>query len=224
MNKPKQFKACLERGSEGLGWTVARLPFDPHACWEQMLRLRVRGTVMSPAGADVEFRTSLFPVPGESGRFLLLVNNRVQREAGLSLGSVAAFSLEPDLEPRPAELPDELALLLEEEPGLREFYYSLSESMRREIGKWILAVKSAPSQRKRAGQMAERLLGAMEGERELPPVVALAFQRRPKARVGWAKMTPLQRRQELLGVFYYGGVEARQRRVEKLCDRAEARA
>ena len=77
---------------------------------------------------------------------------------------------------------------------------------------------------KRAEQMAERLLGAMEGERQLPPIIAVAFQRRPKAKMGWAKMTQTQRRQELLGVFYYQSIEARQRRVEKLCDNAENRA
>ncbi len=33
-----------------------------------------------------------------------------------------------------------------------------------------------------------------------------------------------QRRQELLAIFYYQGVEAQQRRVEKLCDNAEKRA
>jgi hypothetical protein len=37
-------------------------------------------------------------------------------------------------------------------------------------------------------------------------------------------MTQTQRRQELLGVFYYQSIEARQRRVEKLCERAEKRA
>jgi hypothetical protein len=34
-------------------------------------------------------------------------------------------------------------------------------------------------------------------------------------------MTPTQRRNELLGVFYYQTPEARQRRVEKLCAVAE---
>jgi uncharacterized protein YdeI (YjbR/CyaY-like superfamily) len=43
--------------------------------------------------------------------------------------------LEADLEPRSAELPLGLASLLDEEPGLRDYYDSLSESMRREIGK-----------------------------------------------------------------------------------------
>jgi hypothetical protein len=223
-NKPKRFKATLERGTEGLGWTIARLPFDPHKAWMQMLRRRVRGKVLSPKVPSVEFRTSLFPVPGENRRYLLLVNNRVQREAGIAIGSVAEFSLEADLEPRPAELPDELASLLDEEPGLHRYYARLSEAMRREIGKWLTNVKSDASRAKRAEQMAERLLGAMESEHQLPPIIAVAFQKRPKARMGWAKMTQTQRRQELLGVFYYQSIEARQRRVEKLCDNAEKRA
>ncbi len=223
-NRPKRFKATLERGTEGMGWTIARLPFDPHTAWTRMQRLRVRGKVLCSTVPSVEFRTSLFPVPGEKGHYLLLVNNRVQREARIAIGSVVEFSLEPDLEPRPAELPDDLASLLDEEPGLRAYYDSLSESMRREIGKWINSVKSDASRMKRSEQMAERLLGAMEGEQQLPPIVAVAFRKRPKARIGWAKMTQTQRRQELLGVFYYQSIEARERRVEKLCDRAEDRA
>jgi hypothetical protein len=42
--------------------------------------------------------------------------------------------------------------------------------------------------------------------------------------MGWAKMTQTQRRQELLAVFYYQSIEARQRRVDKLCDNAAKRA
>jgi hypothetical protein len=74
-----------------------------------------------------------------------------------------------------------------------------------------------------AEQMAERLLGAMEGEDQLPPIIAVAFQKRPKARMGWAKMTQTQRRQKLILVFYYQSIEAQQRRVEKLCENAEKR-
>jgi hypothetical protein len=223
-NRAKRFKATLERGTEGLGWTIARVPFDPHKAWTQMLRLRVRGKVLSPKLPSVQFRTSLFPVPGENGHYMLLVNNRVQREAGIAIGGVAEFLLEADLEPRPADLPDELASLLDEERGLREYYDGLSESMRREIGKWVTNVKSDASRMKRTEQMAERLLGAMEGEDVLPPIIAVAFQTRPKAKAGWARMTQTQRRQELLGVFYYQSVEARQRRAEKLCHNAEKHA
>jgi hypothetical protein len=96
--------------------------------------------------------------------------------------------------------------------------------MRREIGKWVMGVKSDEARMRRAEQMAERLLATMEGERELPPVIAAAFRLRPKARAGWAKMTEVQRRGELMAVFYYLTPDARQKRVDKLCDAAEKRA
>jgi uncharacterized protein YdeI (YjbR/CyaY-like superfamily) len=214
--KAKRFRAVLEKGNRALGWTIARVPFEPAKEWKQMVRQRVRGEVNGHA-----FRTSLFP--DTRGGFCLLVNRAMQAGAGVKLGDTAEFMLEPDLEPREAELPDELAVLLDEEPGLREWYGRLTEYMRREIGKWVMDVKSDEARMRRAEQMAERLLATMEGERELPPVIAAAFRARPKARAGWAKMTEVQRRGELMAVFYYRTPEARQKRVDKLCDAAEKR-
>ena len=213
----KSFRALLEKDSRALGWTIARVPFDPAGAWKQMVRLRVRGDVNGFA-----FRTSLFP--DARGGFYLLVNRAMQQGAAVSLGDTADFRLGPDLEPREAELPDELAVLLDQEPGLRDWYGDLTEYMRREIGKWVMDVKSDEARLRRAEQMAERLLATMEGERELPPAIAAAFRARPKARAGWAKMTPTQRRGELMAVFYYRTVEGRERRIEKLCDAAERRS
>jgi uncharacterized protein YdeI (YjbR/CyaY-like superfamily) len=215
--KGKRFRAVLEKGNRALGWTIARVPFDPAKEWKQMVRQRVRGDVSGFA-----FRTSLFP--DARGGFYLLVNRSMQAGAGVELGDVAGFRLEPDLEPREAELPDELAVLLDDEPGLREWYGELTEYMRREIGKWVMGVKSDEARMRRAEQTAERLLAAMEGERELPPVIEIAFRVRPKARAGWAKMTVVQRRGELMAVFHYQTPEARQKRVETLCEAAEKRA
>jgi uncharacterized protein YdeI (YjbR/CyaY-like superfamily) len=210
----KRFRALLEKEC-GMGWTIARFPFEPGALWRAMIRLRVRGEVNG-----VPFRTSLF---ADEAGFYLLVNRETQRQAGVACGDTVDVSLEPDMEPRSAELPDELAVLLDDEPGLRPWYDALSESMRREIGKWVLGVKSEASRVRRAQQMAERLLAAMEAEAELPPIIARALRARPKAKQGWERMTPVQRRQELLGVFYYQTPDARQRRVEKLVDVAERR-
>jgi Domain of unknown function (DUF1905)/Bacteriocin-protection, YdeI or OmpD-Associated len=214
--KEKRFRAVLEKDQRALGWTIARVPFDPPSEWNQMVRLRVRGDVNGFA-----FRTSLFP--DARGGFYLLVNRAMQAGAGVGLGDTAEFRLEPDMEPREAELPDELAVLVDDEPGLREWYGELTEYMRREIGKWVMGVTSNEARMRRAEQMAERLLATMEGERELPPVIDVAFRARPKARVGWAKMTPAQRRGEIMAVFYYQSVEARKKRVDKLCDAAEKR-
>jgi uncharacterized protein YdeI (YjbR/CyaY-like superfamily) len=215
--KAKRFRALLEKDNRALSWTIARVPLDPARAWKQMVRLRVRGDINGFA-----FRTSLFP--DARGGFYLLVNRAMQQGAAVSLGETADFRLEPDLEPREAELPDELAVLLDQEPGLRGWYGTLTEYMRREIGKWVMDVKSDEARLRRAQQMAERLLATMEGERELPPALAAAFRARPKARAGWAKMTPTQRRGELMAVFYYRTVEGRERRIEKLCDAAERRS
>jgi len=210
--RPRTFRAPLEQGSLALGWTIARVPFDPTApadSWPKMIRLRVRGEINGFA-----FRTSLFPDP--RGGFYLLVNRSMQKAAGAHLGDTADFRLEPDLDARAAELPDELAVLLDDEPGLRPWYDALTEYTRREIGKWISSVKSDASRMKRAEQMAERLLATMEAEVELPPLIAAAFRRNPKARTAWDKLTPLQRRNQLMAVFYYQTPDARQRRLDKI--------
>lgn len=212
------FRAVLERGDRALGWTVVRVPFVPGEVWEGMVRLRVAGTVNGFA-----FRTSLFPFADGAG-FYVLVNGAMQRGGGVRLGVETEVCLWPDREERPAELPDALAALLEEENGLREWYEGLSESVRREIGKWVLGVKSEEAQVRRAMQIAERLLATKEAERELPPLIARALAGSARARTGWARMTEVQRRSELLGVFYYQTPEARERRVRKLVEMAEQRA
>jgi len=216
VSRAKRFRAVLEKGDRALGWTIVRVPFDPAGAWKEMLRLRVKGEING-----FGFRSSLFPDPSQPGGCYLLVNRTMQAEAGVGLGDTAAFRLEPDLEPRAAELPDELAVLLDEGEGLREWYSGLSEYTRREIGKWVVGVKSDAARMRRAEQMAERLLATMEAEVELAPVIEAAFRQRPKARAGWRRMTPVQRRGELFAVFYYKTVEARQRRVEKLVELAE---
>ncbi len=215
----RRFEALIEKAkTQGLGWTVTRLPFTPADVWPQMIRLRVCGSVNG-----VPFRTSLFPDPDKPGGYLLLVTRATQQAAHVTLGSRVTIDIEPDLQPRLAELPDELDALLDEAEGLRDWYDSLSEYTRREIGKWVQGVKSDEARLRRAQQMAERMLYTMEAEQELPPAIARALQSRPKARAGWAKMTPTQRRMELFGVAYYQSPESQIKRIAKLCDVAEKR-
>jgi hypothetical protein len=211
----RRFKAVLEK-ERGLGWTIARVPFDPAKAWPQMIRLRVCGEVNG-----ARFRTSLF---ADTNGYYLLVNRETQKKAGVGCGDSVEIVLGPDMEPRPAELPEVLEVLLDDEAGLRQWYDGLSESMRREIGKWVLGVKSEESRMRRAQQMAERLLATMEAEQELPPLVARVLRDGSKAKAGWERMTVMQRRQELLGVFYYQTPEARGRRLQKLAEAAERRA
>jgi uncharacterized protein YdeI (YjbR/CyaY-like superfamily) len=210
----KRFRAVLEPLRGGLGWVVARVPFDVHKTWKKMIRLRVK----VETGGEV-FRTSLFPFadPSEGGYFVL-VNKKMQTAAGVKLGGMIDLAVEPDLDERQTEAPAELEKLFKKEKALKKWYGKLSDSIRRDIARTIVEVKSAEVRERRVEQMAERMLLAMEGEKVLPPILEVAFRRHPRAREGWEKMTEVQRRGHLLGVFYYQSPEAREKRAGKVVE------
>jgi uncharacterized protein YdeI (YjbR/CyaY-like superfamily) len=208
----KRFRAVIEPLVGGLGWVVAWLPFDVDATWKKMVRLRVKVEV----GGAV-FRTSLFTATQRGGHFLL-VNKKMQKAAGAKVGAMVDFAIAPDLEERTPTVPPELAKLLKTEKKLAKWYEGLSEPTRWEIAKWIDGVKSVEARQRRAEQIAERLMLTMEGEKELPPVLEVAFRRVPAARKGWEAMTKAQRRSNLMAVFYYQSPEAREKRVRKVVE------
>ena len=214
MSAKKRFKGTLERLPGNLGWTIVRLPFDATKAWPERNRFRVKGTINGFA-----FRTSLFGLRDGGGQ-MLLVNKQMQREAHVSVGGKAEFILEPDLEERVPTIPLELATLLKQHRDLKKFYEQLNPSAKSDIAKWVSTPKRADSRTRRAEQLAERMMLAMEGERELPPILQLAFRRVPQAKVGWDAMTPVQRRGHLLGIFYYQSPEAREKRAAKAVDEA----
>jgi uncharacterized protein YdeI (YjbR/CyaY-like superfamily) len=213
-NAAKRFRTVLEPLPGGLGWVIARLPFDPTSTWKKLVRLRVAVEV----GGEV-FRTSLFSDPCRGGYFVL-VNKKMQKAAEAKVGAMVEFTIAPDLEERVPAIPPELAKLLKTERVLSKWFAGLSDSMRYEIGKWIEGVKGAEARQRRAEQIAERLLLTMEGEKIPPPILDVAFRETPAASKGWKAMTPTQRRGHLMGIFHYQSPEARQKRVEKAIEDA----
>ena len=208
----KRFRALVEPLEGGLGWVIARLPFDVEKAWKKMIRLRVTVEV----GGEI-FRTSLFADARRGGHFVL-VNKNMQKAAGAGVGAMVDFIIAPDLVQRAPQIPPELASLLKGQKRLTKWFEELSESTRWAIAKWIDEVKGKEARRRRAEQMAERLMLAMEGERELPPIMEVAFRRTPAARKGWEAMTKAQRRNNLFAVFYYQGPAAREKRVKKVVE------
>lgn len=208
----------LEGRNSPLNWVVARVPFDVQKAWPNRKRLRVRGTVNGFA-----FRTSLFPYPasaGPGGGYMVLVNKKMQAGAGANRGDRVRITLEPDLEERKAAMPAELARALKGEPGLRKWFDGLSEYTRRMFGALVDEIKSPEARQSQAERIAERLMLTMEGELETPPILKAAFARQPMAEAGWKAMTETQRRGHLLGIFYYEGVETRERRAAKAVEDA----
>jgi uncharacterized protein YdeI (YjbR/CyaY-like superfamily) len=107
---------------------------------------------------------------------------------------------------------------------LLRFYESLNPSRRREIAKWVAECKTPDALQRRSRQIAERLMETMDAERDLPPVMQLAFRQNPKARAVWESMSLAHRRSHLFSIFYYRDPEARARRIAKCMEEMLARA
>jgi uncharacterized protein YdeI (YjbR/CyaY-like superfamily) len=213
----KTFVATLEYLRGNLGWVIVRVPFNVKKTWGSAGLFKIKGEVNG-----VIFRTSLFPQ--KTGEHFVLVNKKVQKAARIHVGSSATFRLEPDTAPRIAFVPPELEKIFRQSKRLKAWYEKLNYSSREYIGRWIAEPKNPASRERRADQLAERMLETMEAERELPPVIRNAFAENPMAWKGWNRMTPKQRRGELLAVFYYRTPESRARRLEKMIETANLAA
>jgi uncharacterized protein YdeI (YjbR/CyaY-like superfamily) len=217
----KTFDAVLEPSGDALNWTIIRVPVDVAKVWGARGQLKVKGEING-----FVFRTSLFPT-GKGGH-IMMVNKKMQAGGKAFPGVKARFRLKPDTEPREVSPPPELLRVLRTSKTLEKYYQSMNYSTRREIARWIAEGKHSDTRRRRADQIAERLLQVKEGEHELPPVLQAALQRNPKARAGWELMPPSHRRSHLLGIFYYRNPESRARRVAKaiqaMLEYAEKRA
>ncbi len=204
----KTFDAVLEHGTNNLGWTIIRVPFDVARIWGKRGQLRVSGEMNGFA-----FRTALFPT--RLGAHIMLVNKKMQKGANVRIGMKARFHMQPDTAPRPIAPPQELVQLLRQSQRLRKFYESLNPSTRRDIARRIGDPKSSDARKRRAAQLAEHLMETIEAERQLPPLIERSLAQNPLAREGWKLMPPGHRRWHLLGILGYRNPESRARRLEK---------
>jgi hypothetical protein len=205
----KTFEAVLERNADRLRWVIARIPFDAAKIWGKRGQLKVQGEING-----FPFSTTLFP--DGQGRHFLIVNKKMLSGGKTAPGLTAKFHLQPDTTPRAAPPPaKELLHELGQSKRLLKFFESLTSSRRREIAKWVAECKSQDARKRRAEQIAERLMETMEAERGLPPIMQLAFRQNPKAGEQWERMSPSHRRTHLFGIFYHRTPEARANRIAK---------
>ena len=128
---------------------------------------------------------------------------------------MAQIRLSPDLGEVVIDLPAEFAKILKADRALKKFFDAMSPSMRKGFSNFIADAKTSETRQKRAEAIAESLMLAMEGQIEPPPILRVAFQRQPDARRGWELMTPTQRKNHLLGIFFSQTVQGRERRAAR---------
>jgi uncharacterized protein YdeI (YjbR/CyaY-like superfamily) len=215
----RSFKVKLVPDDRNLGWTVAFIRADLKKAWPGWKGRRVHGAINGFA-----FSNALFA--GRDGQgYMLMVYKKILTGAHVRQGDTVTVTLEPDLDPPAVHpLPAELAAELKADRALRKWFDALPPSTRKSIGLWVSEAKAAETRQRRAQQMAERLYLTMDGERELPPILRAAFEREPLARQGWLAMTPVQRRNHLLAIFYYQTVAGREKRTAQVVEEALATA
>lgn len=207
----KTFATVLERTQDGLGWTIARIPANISKAWGARGQIRVNGDING-----FPFNSTLFP-NGKGGHFLL-VNKKMQRGGKTTAGLTARFRMQPDDAPREVKAPKELLRELGQSKRLLKYYESFNHSMRNWMSKWVAAPKSEAARVRRSQQITEQLMETMEAEKDLPPLIKLAFRNNPLARARWEQVSPRRRRGHLLAIFYYRTPESRTRRLAKVID------
>ena len=206
----KKFRAVLRPLDEiNLGWKVVDIPFDVKKIFGSAGRVPVTGTVNG-----FPFKTSIFPT--SEGRHFLLVNKQVQKGAGnIQLGDKIDVVIEPDRGERTVEVPAILKKALSEEKSLWKYFNEFNYSMRKYIVDYTMEPKSEEARKRRAEQMAVRLMETMDGEEVTPPILEQYLVNNPKARKGWETMPRTHRRQHLFGIFGLVDPDARHRRIKK---------
>ena len=208
-NLEKSFRAPLEATGTSLRWVIARVPVDLKKAWPMWKSRRVFGEING-----FPFKTAL--IPGTKGQgHVLIVNKKMQAGARARAGERALIRLTPDLGELVIDLPPEFAKILKSDRALKKWFDAISPSMRKGLANLVAEAKTIETRQKRAESLVESLMLAMEGEVEPPPILRAAFQRQPEARRGWELMTPTQRRNHLLGIFYSQTVDGRERRAAK---------
>jgi uncharacterized protein YdeI (YjbR/CyaY-like superfamily) len=205
----KSFHAMLEATGTSLRWVIARVPVDLRKAWPMWRSRRVFGEING-----FPFKTALIPGTKGQGQFLI-VNRKMQAGARVRAGEHVLIKLTPDLGELVIDMPMEFAKILRADRALKKWFDGMSPSMRKGFTNFIGDAKTTETRQKRAEAMAESLMLAMEGEVEAPPILRAAFQCQPEARRGWDMMTPTQRQNHLLSIFYPQTVEGRERRAAR---------
>jgi len=121
------------------------------------------------------------------------------------------------------EMPGLLVEAFDGDEELLAWMGTLQESWQRYIAKWVMEPKSDEAKQRRCEGMAERLLMTMEGERELPPMLAQRLRGRRDAMAGWEAMSLNRRRYFLMPYFGAKGDAARETQIVRLVEACVAK-
>jgi hypothetical protein len=145
-----QFESVVQHSGEPGTWSTMPLPPDVSSSLGGRARVPVKGTIN-----DVPFRSSAMPA-GDGG-FFVVVNQGLQKQAGVKPGDRVHVVLERDDEPREVEVPPELAQALAKDAEASRAFQAMSYSRHKEYVDWILDARSEETRQRRAARAVEMI-------------------------------------------------------------------
>lgn len=140
-----------EKGEKS-GWTYILIPQDIAEILSPASRktFRVKGKI------DAHAIKAVAVMPMGDGSFILPVNAQMRKAISKRKGAMVNVSLAVD-HAQP-EVPEVLAVCLEDEPKAKVFFEQLPLSQRNYYSKWVVAVKSDILQAERIAQAIDALV------------------------------------------------------------------
>jgi hypothetical protein len=151
MEKPLVNKSYLLQKFPGKGgWTYAAIPEVLQSKETPFGWVKVKGSI------DGFAFTKYNLAPMGNGQLFLPVKKEIRKQIKKEAGDYVHVILYPDNEP--TEVPQELALCLQDEPEAFRFFHSLTETEQQQYVKWIYSAKTDETKVERIAMTLDRLL------------------------------------------------------------------
>ena len=147
----QEFEAAIELMGPKETWARIFVPFDVQHVFGAKSRVAVKGTLNG-----FPFRSSLFP--DGDGRHYLYINRGLREGANAKPGELVRVELEIDTIPRKVEIPEDLMIILAQNPVADARFDKMDPSHKKEYVDWIESAKKPETRSNRVEQAIPLIL------------------------------------------------------------------
>ena len=147
---------------KGMNAAYVEFPYDVQELFGTRGQVKIRAEL----DGKIIYRGSLANMG--VGCHILGLTKEIRKQLGKSFGDTIAVTLEKDTEERKVEIPDDIAEILNQNPGYRSFFDSLSYTNRKEYIHWIESAKKEETRSNRLAQLQLRLERHLKFSDKLP--------------------------------------------------------
>ena len=151
----QKFNAILETPDDGIDATYISIPFSVEKIYG------TKGQVKVKALFDGHPYRGILANMG-TGCHIIIVRKDIRQAIGKQVGDSIAVEIEPDLEERVVNVPDDLKKALSRSSKMQKFFESLSYTNRKEYALWISSAKRPETRKKRLAETIEKLTKGMK--------------------------------------------------------------